>query len=239
MTAVNSRAYEQLHDLLKQLQTAEQMLEHGPRRIAVAQKKVFAAQAACDEQKEAIKQLKKSADQSALNLKGREAEQAKLALRLNEASSNKEYQIIQTQLESEKAADSVLEDEILVLLEKVDAAGEELVERENDLAKAEQGKQDITADVQQREPGLKSDVARLNGAIAEAEEQVPAGDARTTYRRLRAAQGASSLSPVEDDYCAECNTAVTPQDAVQLNLGEFLLCRACGRILYRPEQADG
>ena len=238
MGAEKVQAFAHLHNLLQQLQDAEYLLAHGPKRIAVAKKKVVAAEEACANQKETIKQLRLNADKSQMNLKTREAEVAKLNMKLNEASSNKEYEIIQNKIASEKEEDARLEDEILGLLDEVDGASSELERLQQELADQETKTKDIEADVQKREPGLKADVERLEGEIKEAESVISGGDSVTTYRRLRAAQGASALSPVEDSYCVECNSQVTPQDAVRLNLGEFVLCRACGRILYRGKNEE-
>lgn len=234
MTAETSLAYQQLHSLLKQLEDAEQMLAHGPRRIAAAEQKIVAAEQACAVQKEQIQLLKKSADEKSLNLNSKEAELQKLEGRLNQATSNKEYDIIQAQKASEKAAGAELEDQILSLLSQVDEAGLELKQKEQDLTDAKQRAKEIADEVQAKEPGLKEEVARLNGEIKEIEAVIPAGEPRTTYRRLRESQGASAMSRVEDSFCTECNTGATQQDVVRINLGEFVLCRACGRILYNP-----
>lgn len=235
MATQTSLAYQNLHNLLKELADVQYMLAHGPKRIAASQKKVAAAEAACAEQKDAIQQLKKKADSSSLDLKTREAEIAKHASRLNDAGSNKEYEIITGQMETQRKACEQLEDEVLSMLGEVDSATDELSSRESELAEAKKKADEVSSDVQAKEAGLKEDVARLETEISEAEKVLPAGENRATYQRLRQAQGAESMSKVEDGYCEECNTTVTPQDAIRLNMGEFLLCRACGRFLYVGE----
>ncbi|HIE96117.1 MAG TPA: hypothetical protein EYG03_29990 [Planctomycetes bacterium] len=232
MTTKTSQGYHHLHGLLQQLDDAEQALAHGPRIIAVSEKKVAAAGLACTDQKEQIQLLKKSVDQSSLNLKSREAEVTKLTLRLNEASSNKEYDIIQAQMASAKAADAELEDQILSLLSQLDEATDELKRRTQEVSDLEQKTADITAEARSVEPGLKSDIERLTGEIAEADAVIPAGESRLTYQRLRDAMGPAALAIVEDGFCTACNTGATSQDIVRMNMSEFLLCRACGRILY-------
>ena len=238
MSAGTPQAFAHLHDLLKQLQDAQQLLDHGPMRISLSEKKIEAAEKECAAQKEVIKQLRKSADQSAMNLKSQEAQVAKLSGRLNEASSNKEYEIIQGQMSSEKVKGANLEDEVLELLSKVDDATAELKAKESQLEELIKKKVEITATVQANEPGLKADVERLLAAISEAESVIPAGFPRDTYKRLRESQGASAMSRVEDTYCEECNTQAISQDVVQMNMGKFTLCRACGRILYRIPAAE-
>lgn len=235
MATQTSLAYQQLHNLLKELADVEYMLAHGPKRIAAAEKKVAAAEAACAEQKDAIQQLKKKADVASLDLKSREADIARNAGRLNDAGSNKEYEIITGQMETQRKACEQLEDQVLSMLGEVDEAAEELTTRESVLYEATKKSTEVAQDVAAKEAGLKEDVARLEAEIAESDKVLPAGENRATYLRLRQAQGAGAMSKVEDGYCEECNTTVTPQDTIRLNMGEFLLCRACGRFLYVGE----
>ncbi|MEQ9406587.1 MAG: hypothetical protein RIK87_02635 [Fuerstiella sp.] len=233
MTAERSRVFQHLHSLLKQLHDAEYLLDHGPKRLAAAKMKVEAARQACADQKEVIVGLKKAADQNSLNLKSREAVLQKLNGQLNQATSNKEYDIFQAQIAAEKAANADLEDKILSLLSDVDESAAELKRREQQVAEFEQKAAEVEADVKAREPGLQAEVARLNAEIAEAEKTMPGGEKKSAYHRLRAAQGPGAMARVDDGYCTECNTGATQQDVVRLNLGEFVLCRACGRILYQ------
>ena len=232
MTTRTSHEYHHLHGLLQQLDDAEKTLAHGPRRIAVTEKKTVAAEQACTDQKEQIQLLKKTVDQSSLNLKSREAEVTKLTLRLNEASSNKEYDIIQAQMAAARAADADLEDPILSLLSQVDEANEELQQRMDEVSDLKQKTASITAETRSIEPGLKSDIERLTAEITDADAVIPTGESRTTYRRLRDAMGPAAMALVEGGFCTACNTGATSQDIVRMNMSEFLLCRACGRILY-------
>lgn len=232
MTAETSQVLEHLHDLLGKLEDAQGTLAHGPRRIAAARKKVEAQELACTVQKDVIKSLRKRADQKTLSLKSREAEIAKLNQRLNEASSNKEYGIIEAQVEAARSANLALEDEILSLLTQVDEASDELQRHKEESARLEAKLEAVTAEVHENEPGLQADIARLEGEISEAERAIESGDARTTYKRLRLSIGAGALAEVRDAFCTACNTRMTPQDGVRVNMGEFVLCRECGRILY-------
>lgn len=234
MSTDNRRAFESLHLLLQQLTKANQMLEHGPKRIATSEKKVVAAQQACEQQKAVIQQLKKKADQSALSLKTSEGEVDKQKLRLNDAKSNKEYEIIQGQISAAKAECETLEDAILDLLNQVDEANATLGQLSDQQTEAEEKVAAVKAKVAEKEPGLLAEVESLNAQIAEGEKHIPPGEAMSTYKRLRLSMADQALSKVEDGYCQQCNSLLTSQDAVQINMGKFLLCRQCGRILYRP-----
>jgi len=235
MAVETSQALQQLHHLLQQLEDAESLLSHGPKRIAASKKKIAAAEQLCAEQKEQIQALRKSSDQKNLSLKSNEAEILKLTGRLNEASSNKEYDIIQGQVGAQRGKNESLEDEILTLLTEVDEAATELASAEESVKELTQRHQDIEAEVQEREPGIREDIARLTGEITEAESAFPPGESRGDYQRLRASIGAGALSEVQDAFCLACNTKVIAQDCVRLKIGEIVGCRECGRILYMME----
>jgi uncharacterized protein len=235
MAVETSQALQQLHHVLQQLEDAESLLVHGPKRIAAAKKKIAAAEQVCAEQKENIKTLRKASDQKNLNLKSNEAEILKLTGRLNEASSNKEYDIIQGQVAAQQNQNDALEDEILLLLTKVDEVTSELTDAEGAVEALTQRCRKIEAEVQEREPGIREDIARLNGEITEAESAFPPGESRGDYERLRASIGAGALSEVQDTFCLACNTKVIAQDCVRMKIGEIVSCRECGRMLYTME----
>jgi len=232
MAVETSQSLQQLHCLLQQLEDAENLLAHGPKRIAAAKKKIAAAEQICADQKEQIQSLRKATDQKSLNLKSHEADILKLTGRLNVASSNKEYDIITGQVKTAKSADARLEDEILTLMTQVDEAGAVLASAEEEVGEFTQRRKDIEAEVQKNEPGIREDIARLKGEIIEAEATIPAGEIRGDYERMRASIKSQALSEVQDAFCLSCNTKVIAQDCVRIKIGEFVTCRECGRLLY-------
>ena len=95
-----SIALSQLHGLLRQLAEAEAAFADGPRSITVSEKQVAQAEQKIEEQKAAIKQTRKTADDLNLKLKTKEAELKKLQGQLNAATSNKEFDIFKGQIAS-------------------------------------------------------------------------------------------------------------------------------------------
>ena len=69
-----------------------------------------------------LKQSKMSADQKNLQLKSSEGRIYDLNGKLNIAANNREYEALRSQIAADTMAKSVLEDEILEAVEKVDAA---------------------------------------------------------------------------------------------------------------------
>ncbi|MCH2209816.1 MAG: hypothetical protein MK110_00830 [Fuerstiella sp.] len=235
MAVDTSQALHHLHYLLQQLEEAETMLVHGPRRIAAAKNKIAAAELVCEEHKNQIQTLRKTSDQKSMNLKSNEDRILKLNGRLNEASSNREFDIIQGELESERSVGNSLEDEVLSLLSEVDDAGVTLEAAEQDVGQLVERCQEIEADVLAKEPGIREEIERLNGEVTEAESAIPTGESRGNYERLRASMKSGALSELRNAFCVACNTKVIAQDCVRVKIGEFVTCRECGRILYSAE----
>ena len=82
-------------------------------------------------------------------------------------------------------------------------------------------------------PGPRNWAAGLNVA----ERELP-GEILERYRRLVKNHGADALAVLENKSCSACYTKLSPQDVVNVNMGKFVFCRACGRLLYRAGVED-
>src|SRR6185437_3571227 len=116
----------QLHELRLKLGEISDELERGPRQIAARKQNIEKKKEELEVQRTKLKQTKVSADQKNLQLKTSEARIYDLNGKLNSAANNREYEALRSQIAADTMAKSVLEDEILEALEKVDAAQIEL-----------------------------------------------------------------------------------------------------------------
>jgi hypothetical protein len=232
MTPPLSLALQTLHDLLRQLTEAEGRLTEGPRSIAVADRQVKAGEDQVEQQKQAIKTARKTADEQNLKLKSKEAELLKLQGQLNTAASNKEYEIINHQLAAAKKEKGDIEDTALTAMDAIDASQKRLKELEAALQQRKKDAQQTKTTVEQQAPGLKAAVEALESQIAAAEKDLPGADSVALFRRLRKAHGAGSLAVIDGQSCSGCDHLLTSQDMVRLRTGEFVCCRGCARILY-------
>ncbi|MFM7866652.1 MAG: zinc ribbon domain-containing protein [Planctomycetaceae bacterium] len=231
MASETSAGLKVLHGLLQQLAEAEAGLADGPRRIAVAERQLAAGEQQIEQQKLAIRDAKRSADEANLRLRSKEAEILKLEGQLNTASTNKEYDIIKGQIVTAKRDRGDIEETGLLGLEAVDEAQKRLKDLEAELQKRRQQLQAAKADYADLKPKLEAGIAALQQQTAEAEKVVP-GSEMATWKRLRAAHGAAAVAVMEDDFCSACSTRVTAQDMVRMRTGVFVICRDCGRALY-------
>lgn len=230
----SSQAIKALHELHLKLHEVQDELARGPRQVGAKQLAVDKKKAELEARRDKFKQLKLTADQKNLQLKTNEAKLNDLRAKLNIAASNREYEIITGQIAADTMANSVLEDEILEALTRIDGMQGEVKQAEQDVATAEAALKQTQADVAAREPALKETSGKLEKEVAEAEKFLP-GDIVPQYRRAVQGFGAEALAAVENKVCTACHMQLTAQRMVELNSGKLMFC-GCGRLLYNPER---
>lgn len=224
----------ELHRLHLASQEVQEQIERGPRQLKARQQAILQKQAELEVQKQKHKALRMNADQKSLQLKSNEVKIGDLRVKLNQASSNREFDIIRAQMEADTVANSVLEDEILDSLEKVDAAHLAIKKLEEEVAQAKAEETRVAAQICAAQPGYQSRLAELQSAIANAEGRLPA-DIVTPYRRLVQAYGPAALAEVDGTACNSCYVNLPAQMVMQVRAGQVMFCKVCGRLLYmRP-----
>ena len=173
------------------------------------------------------------ADRKSLDLKTNESKIADLRSKLNQATSNKEFDILKGQIDADTVANSVLQDEILELYDKIDRTQGEIKEAEAKAAKAKEEVQRFSKQFEADSVGLQARSAELTDEIKRSESGLT-GEVAARYLRLVEAYGADAMAPAENGICGNCRVAVTPQYRVLLNSGSVVFCSPCGRLLYMP-----
>jgi len=227
----------ELHRLHLACQEVEEQIERGPRQLKARQQVILQKQAELEVQKQKHKTLRMNADQKSLQLKSNETKIGDLRVKLNQASSNREFDIIRAQMEADTVANSVLEDEILDSLEKVDAAHLAIKKLEEEVAQAKIEETRLAAQISAAQPGYQSRLAELQSAITNAETRLPA-DIVTPYRRLVQAYGPAALAEVDGTACNSCYVNLPAQMVMQVRAGQVMFCKVCGRLLYMRHDAQ-
>ena len=232
-TGTVSGAFAKLHTLHLALHEVQEQLKRGPRQIKAREQLQHQADADVTAKKDQLKQLRGSSDRKSLDLKTNESKIAELKAKLNQATSNKEFDILKGQIEADTVANSVLQDEILELYDKVDRMQTEIKESEAKAAKTKEEVQRFTKQFEADSGGLTARVTELTDEIRRSESGLT-GEVAARYRRLVEAHGADAMAPAEGGICGNCRVQVTPQFRVLLNSGNVVFCGSCGRLLYSP-----
>ena len=231
---VSAEVLRELHRIHRQLTDLKDRLQKGPAQVRIGHQAVEHTQKELAAAREAAKRTRMEADDKQLSLREREAKIADLQRKLNEAQSNAEFKALKDQMAADKAANAVLEDEILDRLEKLDEHQKHVHDAEAKLARVREELQKAEARVANEQTTLHDDLARIKDQLKHAEAALPP-DFRAEYERIVKARGENSLAPVEGESCGGCNTMLTPQIMNQLYLSKPIFCKCCGCMLYLPE----
>jgi uncharacterized protein len=223
-----------LHRIHRQHSDLKDRLSRGPRQIQVAETTVKKCETDLAQAKETYKHAKMASDEKQLQLKHRESKLVDLQAKLNMAQSNKEYQLLKDQMAADKQANSVLADEILEALDKIDHLQAAVKTAEANLVKAKDELSKVGNRVSDQQQGLESELARVRGELNAAEGLLE-GDFKDNYLRLSRSMGEDSLAPVEGECCGGCSQTLTVQMMNLLQLDRPLFCQSCGRLLYLAE----
>ena len=231
---IDAETLRTIHRLHIQLSDLRGRLEKGPKQVRAGEARVQRLNSDLDAAKEVYKRTRMTIDDKELSLKSRENNILDVRARLNSCSSNKEYQAFIEQIAADEQANSVLSDEIIELLDKssTDEGAVQEAEKEVAAGKAELDK--TKQRVADEKGQLESEVARIEGELAGAEEALPA-EVRDEYQRAVRAHGEDALAPIEDECCGGCFQRITPQMIAELAMSMVVFCKTCGRLLYIPE----
>ncbi len=172
-----------LHRIHRQLSDLKERLDRGPKQIRAAEANVLHRDELLSNTKAKAKAMRMAADQKQLQLKSGEDKVKDLRRKLNAATSNREYQALLEQIAADEMTNSVLADEILEALEKVDEFKANITEAETGATAAKQKAEQVHAEVAAREPVLKAEIGRLETELKGFEATLP-DDIRQLYQRV-------------------------------------------------------
>jgi len=220
-----------LHRIHRQLADLRDRLERGPKQLKAVEANVKKCETDLTQAKDAFKHAKMAGDEKQLQLKSREVKLVDLQAKLNMAQSNKEYQLLKDQIAADKQANSVLADEILEALERLDQLQAAVKTAEQNLAKTKEDQGKVRQRIDSQQQGLETELARVTGEL-QAAEGLLSGEFKDNYMRLSRSMGAESLAPAEGGSCGGCSQTFTTQTLNLLKLDKPVFCKSCGRMLY-------
>ncbi|HZZ80666.1 MAG TPA: C4-type zinc ribbon domain-containing protein [Gemmataceae bacterium] len=221
----------QLHHLRQHAAELEERIASAPRQHTVQQKKLANQEDAFKAAQENLKRMQLDIREKEGSVKATQTQIKKYEKQLDEAANKKEYDTLKSEIASEQAHISKLEDEILNLMGLVEEKTAQLPEAEKTAQKARADFAQFEKDHQERVTRFADEKARAIAELQAIEATLPA-DVKPQYDRLIAAKGTDSISGVNGRTCSACYTEVTPQMLNELKRDVFLLCKNCGRMLY-------
>jgi len=159
----------------------------------------------------------------------------KLKARTPDIKTNKEYTALLKEIETAEQENKAIEDDILKLMEKIDAAAGEI-------RTAESRSSQETAAIEAERKQIEESMARLDGALA-ADEQVRADIAArvdtallSQYQQRYTSLNGKVVVEARGESCSGCFMSIPPQIFVNVKKNtEIITCPNCHRILYINE----
>jgi hypothetical protein len=240
--------------LLKQLQKLDgdarelqRRMEALNARVGEAARRVEAARAKVKTGGETRRAVRAEVDKKELELKSKEVRTQKLTVQLNSVRTNKEYATLEHEIAALKADASLLEDEMLLMLDRIDKDEAERREHEEQLKAAEEELQNLRQQVSQELASTQNQLQCLGSQRDALSGQVNP-DLLSLYERLLRNKDGRAVVPTaptgrDDRICVGCNMRLTSNTASLLMAADGLVrCHSCGRILYiqkEEQQAAG
>jgi predicted nucleic acid-binding Zn-ribbon protein len=226
----------EIHRLRRHARNLQDEIERLPRLLKAQQARVARQEELLKEAQELLKKLKVATHDREVTLKTAQALIAKYEKQRNETTSRKEYDALNHEIAVTRENCAKIEDQILEAMLKADEQAAKIPELEQELQKAKEECARFEKTSGERQASLAAQLEQALKALKEVEANVP-DDVREQYDRVVAARSEDAMSAVVSKTCSACYTEITAQSYNNLLLGQFVLCKACGRILYLPESA--
>lgn len=232
----------------EQIRLLIELQEYDARIYRLAKEKeqlpleIVQLQKAFDDKQARLCSLEENSKSFALKRKEKEVDMASQEEKIKKFNSqlltlktNKEYHAMLAQITSLKTDNSLLEEEILKIMDEQDGLKEEITKEKAHLAEEEKRFQVEKKKAESRIQEVESSIADLT---VKRNHSVPSVEKRVflTYERVLKAKEGLALVRVKNFACQGCHMSVTPQVVNEIKMQEKIItCESCARILYLEE----
>lgn len=206
-----------------------------PELVAALERTSEANKAELDTIRETLETAQKTKRDRDRDLEEAAQKVEKLKSRTPDIKTNKEYTALLKEIETVEQENKTIEDDILKLMEKIDAAAAEIVNTET---RSAQEAVAIEADRKQFEESM----AKLEGELAadgRARDEIASRIDEALlakYHKRLVQQGGRVVVEVRGESCSGCFMSIPPQIFVNVKKNAAIItCPNCQRILYFKE----
>lgn len=210
------------------LDTIATRVESLELELALYEKKV-------EDEKKILQEFKRQYRSFESDLQAKQSQIIKSKEKLRSVKTNKEYNSTLKEIDKLKEQNSLLEDEMLNLLDRIDEADKAVLKSQEEY---NQTKSDITTRmnaVSLEELDGKNELARLNKNCSALETKINK-DLLVKFKLVKEKITGPSISPVINAVCQGCHLNIPPQMYIELQRIENLkFCPNCQRMIYWVE----
>lgn len=156
--------------------------------------------------------------------------------KLHEVKTNKEYQAILKEIETARAANDKTEEEVILLMERVEEMKKDYQSSVKQLSKREK---EAAEEIKELEKAIKT----VEGAVADLRREKEkllkevGQDLKARYRILIEKRGGVAVVNVKNGTCLGCFMSIPPQLFIEvMKNSKLLTCPSCNRIFFYSEE---
>jgi hypothetical protein len=225
----------QLQEIDTQIRSLAEQKNRLPELLASLDRRRAASREELEKIREGLQTAQKNKRDRDKDLEVGAQKVEKLKARTSEIKNNKEYQALLKEIETGEQENKVIEDEILVLMEKIDAAAAAITEAEKkDLEEAAA----VTAEQKEHEAAVVKIEEELKAVEQHRKEMASRIEppVLSQYGKLLTTKAGFAIAEARGESCSGCYMSIPPQVFVNVKKNENIItCPNCGRILYFKE----
>jgi hypothetical protein len=216
----------------KQIYALKDTLEEIPREAAEINRSAEEAKAGLKQVEQELKQIQLKQKEKEGELATKEGNVKKLQGQLAQVKTNKEYSALQSEIDSLKADNSLLEETIIKLLDQAEEVQTKFRSQKQsvELKEAECKKQIQVLD--EKSQSFHKEIEALTAKRREKIKSVKP-EIATLYDRIVEKKRGLAFVKIEGEVCGACQMRLRPQIQNEVMAGEkVVVCESCSRILY-------
>jgi uncharacterized protein len=208
----------------------------GPQRIEEMGKEVSTTRDKLAREKGVIEELEKERRKKELELESEKVQVKKAETKLYEVKTNKEYQAILKEIETARTNNERTEEEILILLDRIEEIKKDLDVSSKELAKREREVDDETKVLQKEISLVEITVTELQKERTRLLFGV-GNSLRDRYDTLIEKRGGIAVVNAKNGTCMGCFMNIPPQLFIEvMKNSDIIACPSCNRIFVYSEE---
>jgi len=216
----------------------EKRLISAPKMIAEMEQEIETLKKNIAKEKEIIDELEKERRKKEKELEADKDKIKKFESKLYEVKTNKEYQALLKEIEAAKTANDKTEEDILILMEKIEELKSDFSNLSAQLKKNEK-------DFEQNRDRLLKEIDTIDNDVKKLKEErdnllsVVNSNLRTTYTTLIEKRGGTAVVNLKNGVCLGCFINIPPQLFIEATKNrQLILCPSCNRIFFFQEDPE-
>ena len=227
-----------LQSVENRLRAAKAKLARCRRNVIIQENQVRSLTNSLEAKKEEIQLTKLQSDRLELELRTRDEAITKLRASLNTAKTNKEYALVLTQLNTTKADNSKIENQILELMKDIETDESECEEIQNHISEQKKNLEQTRKEAELLAAKYEVEIEEIQDEWNRVAQTVPA-EPLQVFRRVAETYDGQAVAVVEQQggktetySCGGCFMGITAETVnLLITKDDLIRCPNCTRIL--------